>query len=545
MALDGTVHGSYWMESTETTSHPPLTGALEVDVAVIGGGIAGLSTAWELARRGRKVAVLEADRIAAGVTGHTTAKLSALHGLTYSAVRRAHDAGTAALHAQAQSHAVQHVVGVCADLGLAVDLERAPAFVYAESEKGVEKIREEADAAREAGLAASFVTYTTLPFPVAGAVRVDDQMQFHPRKYLLGLARDMLEHGAVIHERTRVVELKEGSPCRLTTEYGAQVTAGDVVVATHYPVFDRAVMFARLKPRRELVVAGAIPAEDDPAGMFITPEHRTRSVRTAPLSNDRRLLLVTGESFTPGDEGVAERFDRLSRWAREHFPRVSLDYRWATQDNDTEDSLPYIGLFHPGARHVWVATGFGGWGMSSGVLAGTLLAAAVTGTDSPPWAKIYDPRRVPRLRAAQKLVKFQASVARHFIGDRVRTPHADSVTEIAPGDGAIVRIDGRRCAVHRDHDGTLQAVSARCTHLGCLVQFNDAETTWDCPCHGSRFGVDGSVIQGPATSPLQARKVAEGGMAADGPGAAGSGAEDGAGPGEDGAGPGGGHDRRE
>ncbi|GAB3666265.1 FAD-dependent oxidoreductase [Streptomyces sparsus] len=508
---DSTVHGSYWMESTESTSHSPLTRSLDVDVAVVGGGIAGLSAAWELARRGRSVAVLEADRIAAGVTGHTTAKLSALHSLTYSSVRRVLGAPTAALHAQAQRHAVEHVAGVCADLGLDADLERAPAFVYAESEQGRRDVEEEAEAAAQAGLAVSFTTETTLPFPVAGAARLDGQFQFHPRKYLLGLARDLQEHGGVIHERTRVVELKEGTPCRLTTEHGTEVTAKDVVVATHYPVFDRAMMFARLKPRRELVVAGAIPAEDDPAGMYITPEHRTRSVRTAPFGEGRRLLIVTGESFTPGDEGVGERFDRLTAWTGQHYPQARLNYRWATQDNDTEDTLPHIGPFHPGARHVWVATGFGGWGMSSGVLSGTLLAAAITGTETPPWAAIYDPRRVPRLRGTQKLVKFQASVARHFIGDRVRTPHVDSVTEIAPGDGAIVRIEGKRCAVHRDPDGTLQAVSARCTHLGCLVQFNDAETTWDCPCHGSRFGVDGSVIQGPATSPLQQRKVAEGG----------------------------------
>ncbi|UGY94593.1 FAD-dependent oxidoreductase [Streptomyces gobiensis] len=495
------------MDSTESTAHPSLSHDLEVDAAVIGGGIAGLSTAFELARSGRSVAVLEADRIAAAVTGHTTAKLSALHALTYSAVTRQHGPRAARLHARAQQEAVSHVAHMCTELGVDAELERVPAFVYVESEQRTDDIRREAEAAREAGLAADFVTDTGLPFPVAGAVRVADQAQFHPRKYLLGLAHDILRRGGAIFERTRVVGLSEGRPCRVTTEDGAEVTARDIVVATHYPVFDRAMLFTRLEPRRELVVAGPVPAASDPAGMFITPEQHIRSVRTAPHTDGQRLLIVTGESFTPGTGGVQARFGRLAAWTRERFPGMEITHRWAAQDNDTPDSLPYVGPLHPGARHTYVATGFGGWGMSNGVMAGRLLAARITGAQLPPWAGMYDPRRIPPLRSGPALLKFQASVAGHFVGDRLRASRIDSVAEIAPGCGAIVRIGGRTCAVHRDESGSVRAVSARCTHLGCVVQFNDAEVTWDCPCHGSRFDVDGRVLQGPATRPLQRRDL--------------------------------------
>jgi len=285
------------------------------------------------------------------------------------------------------------------------------------------------------------------------------------------------------------------------------VTAADVVVATHYPVFDRALLFARMSPRRELVVAAPLPAAEAPAHMYITPDMATRSVRTAPLDGERRLLIVTGENFTPGTADSRERFLRLDGWMHEHFAVGTTAYRWAAQDNDVSDGVPLVGPFHPGARHVYVATGFGGWGMSGGAMAGQLLSAALTGAE-PEWAGLYDPRRLwSTVREGTGLLKQQAEVARHFIGDRLKSTHADSVDDIAPGTGAVVRVGGRRCAVYRDDDGKVHAVSARCTHLGCLVAFNEAETTWECPCHGSRFAIDGEVVHGPALRPLPPRTV--------------------------------------
>lgn len=505
-------HESYWLASAPVTpavTHPPLEPGSEADtdVVVVGGGIAGLCTAWELARAGREVTVVEADRIAAGVTGHTTAKVTAQHSLVYDDLRRTHGADGARLYARSQQDAVEHIAAVVDELGVDCDLERVPAYTWAESEEQDAKVRAEAEAAAEAGLPASYVTDTGLPFPVRGAVRVEDQAQFHPRRYLLALAEDLVRRGGRIAERTRVVGLEEGEPCRVIAENGATVTARAVVVATHYPVFDRALLFSRLEPHRELVIAAEIPEEQDPAGMYITPENDTRSVRTAPYGDGRRLLIVTGERFLPGTADVAERFERLRAWVADRFPDARIVHRWATQDNDSTDRVPYIGPFHPGARHTYVATGFGGWGMAGGALTGRLLAAYLTDAELPPWAGLYDPRRLPGLREAPSLLGLQATVAKHFVGDRLRSTHVDSVEEIAPGGGALVRIDGRRCAVHRDAEGQLHAVSSRCTHLGCLVHFNEAERAWECPCHGSRFAPDGSVLQGPATHPLERRDL--------------------------------------
>ena len=307
---------SYWMDSTAATSYAGLTEDIDVDVAVIGGGIAGLCTAWELARTGAAVALLEADRIAAGVTGYTTAKLTAQHGLVYAHLRSKLDEQAARWYAASQLDAIEHVAATVADLGIDCDLERRPAYTYLPEEKRG-TIEAEVQSARLAGLPASLVTGSGLPYPIGVAIRVERQAQFHPRRYLLALAADLVGRGGRIFERTRVVDLNEGKPCRLTTEGGTTVTARDVVVATHYPIFDRAGLFTRLVPHRELVVAAVIDADDDPDGMYVTPEENTRSVRTAPYDDGHR----PDPLHRPPPPG------RLARLRRDRLQRLGHDQR--------------------------------------------------------------------------------------------------------------------------------------------------------------------------------------------------------------------------
>jgi glycine/D-amino acid oxidase-like deaminating enzyme/nitrite reductase/ring-hydroxylating ferredoxin subunit len=489
------------MASAEAPFHPPVVEDLTTDVAVVGGGIAGLCTAWELARAGRDVTLVEAGRIVAGVTGHTTAKLTAQHGLIYDHLRASFGPDTATQYATAQTEAIAHAAATADELGIDCELERVPAYAYTETDEGLAAITAEVDAATAAGLDASFTVDTGLPYPVRGAVRVEDQAQFHPRRYLLALAADFAARGGRIFEGSRVADIDlDDDPFVLRLGSGIEIQALEVVIATHYPVVDRVRLFGRLKPRREAVVATPIAAEADPAGMYWTAEDRIRSVRTAPLPDGRRLLIVTGEVFTPGSPDVAGRFERLAAWAAERFGVTELAHHWAAQDNTTTDGLPFIGRL-PGTERAFVATGFGGWGMSNGIAAGRLIAGLIT-ADPPAWADLFNPSRVHPAKEAMRFASFQKQVVGHFVGDRIATRHGEA-DDLAPGEGAVVHADGERLAVYRGEDGRLRSLSAKCTHLGCVVGFNDAERTWDCPCHGSRFDLDGSVIQGPATEPLE------------------------------------------
>ncbi|MFD5108669.1 FAD-dependent oxidoreductase [Streptomyces cinereoruber] len=466
---------SYWMESAPPgRAHPPLEGDLTADTVVVGAGIAGLCTARALHRAGRDVVVLEADRIAAGVTGHTTGKLTSLHGLRYEPLRRDQGEEAAARYAAAQEDALREVVRLSGELGVDAEIEHRPAYTYTSDEERTGEIRAEAAAAAGAGLRATEVTGepgeagTGLPYPVAAAVRVEDQLQFHPRRFLLALADDLIAHGGRIHEGTRVTGLKEGAECRLALEGGGTVHARDVVLATHFPLRCHPALLMRLSLRRELVAAAPVEESQAPHGMYWSDEHDVRSVRTAPLDGGRRLLIVSGESFEPGSGGVRARYERLEAWARDRLPgfaRAPVVHRWAAQDVDTVDGVPYVGHEHPDTEHVYVATGFGGWGLSNGVAAGRLLTAHLTGAPRPDWTELFDPRRRLPLRETPGAVRHQATVARHFLAG-LRT--------------------GRRC-----------------THMGCELGFNEAEQTWECPCHGSRFAADGSVLQGPATRPLE------------------------------------------
>ncbi|MGB3438305.1 MAG: FAD-dependent oxidoreductase [Actinophytocola sp.] len=483
---------SLWLDTTQGTARrePPLPAT--ADVVVLGAGIAGLTTAYLLAEAGRSVLVLEAGEIGGGVTGHTTAKVTAQHELIY------HRLGPAAArYGGSQLAALEWIAATAAAKGIDCDLERTDSHVHTTDPGQLPTLRAEAAAAVAAGLPAEFVAGIEPPLGAVGAVRFRDQAQFHPRKWLLGLAALTEAADGRIIEGVRATGLQEGSPSIVRTTAGA-VRAAEVVVATHYPVFDRGLFFARLEPTRDLVVAG--PATRTVTGTYL--DARTHhSVRGVPTP-DGQQVIVGGEHYRVGDHvDVTARFARLEAWAREHVGMTEVRYRWSAHDLSTVDSVPYVGRYHPRARHLWVATGFGQWGMTGGTAAGLLLRDLVVGNDNE-YQDLYDPNRFS-LRAAAGLVTANATVAKFLAGDHLRALNAAGLGDLPPGEATVTRQGTSMVAAYRDESGALHAVRAHCTHLGCLVAFNNAERTWDCPCHGSRFDVDGQVIQGPAVHPLR------------------------------------------
>lgn len=498
---------SWWVESSDSTSYPALPPeGTTADVVVLGGGIAGLTTAYALARDGREVLLVEADRIVNGVTGYTTAKVTVAHNLVYADLADRFDEATSAAYAASQSAALRWVRDTVAAEGIDCELEERSSLVYTEVADEREKVEAEVAAARAAGLDAELVTDSELPYDIVAGVRLGGQAQFHPRKYLLALAERFVALGGRVVEQTRAMDVAEGEPCVVTTDRG-ELRAKEVVVATHYPFLDRGLLFSRLAPYRDVVVAVPIPAERAPEVMAISTgseEGGTHSVRTAPYRDGQRLLVVTGGQYKTGTtSAVEERYDQLTRWVGQRFGTTDVAHRWSTQDTSSVDRLPYIGRLPMSGEHIWVATGFSAWGMTGGTLAGLLLADLLQGRQNP-WAELYDPFRIDVRPSAAKLVKENVEVAKELVSGFLR-PGLGSPQDLQSGEAGVFLGTSGRTAAYRDEDGVLHAVSARCTHLGCSVRFNDAERSWDCPCHGSRFALDGSVLQGPAVEPLEPR----------------------------------------
>jgi glycine/D-amino acid oxidase-like deaminating enzyme/nitrite reductase/ring-hydroxylating ferredoxin subunit len=502
MAAAGT--DSLWLAGAPPTAYPALEADREFDVAVIGGGIAGVSAALLLKRDGARVALLERGVICGGATGFTTAKVSALQETKLTEIDDLHGADVAAAYAAASLAAVQRIDELVRAEGIDCGWERVAAYTYAGDEEQVDAVVHEAHVALAAGLDVQLTTAVPLPFAVAQAVCLPDQGQLDPVRYVRGLAAAVDGDGSRIFESTAVATVDEGSPCRVRTHDGPTVTAHDVIVATNYPLLDRGLFFARMEATRSYLVAARV-REDATDGMLITAGQPSRSLRSY-RDGDDAWLLVGGEGHLTGSgEAQPARFAALERFAREHFDVIDVPYRWSTQDGMPTDKLPYIGPYTLASSHLWVAAGFQKWGMTSGTLAAGMLADRIAGRDNA-YAAVFDPNRAT-VRSAPAVAKAQLWVARHFVGDRLSPAQAGSAADVPAGEARVVRSGLGKIGVYRDEAGVAHGVSLRCTHLGCLVHFNAAERSWDCPCHGSRFDVDGSVLAGPAGEPLERREA--------------------------------------
>lgn len=495
---------SVWLSDVHAPEHPALAGSVTADVAVVGAGITGLTTAVLLQRAGFDVVVVDAARIASRTTGHTTGKVTSQHTLIYDRLMRQQGENVARSYAQANQDAVKTVRELAGGHENEVGLRTASAFVYATDSEGQEELEAEFEAATSLGLPAQLGTGPELPFTVSGVLEFTDQAYIHPVRYCHHLAQAFVANRGRIYEHTRITELDESHDRVELTAVGGKVIADHAVVATLLPFTDKGGFFARTRPSRAYGVA-AVLGSPPPAGMYIGTGTPVRSFRPWPEGGENGIIFV-GEVHDTGEpEATAGRWGDLERWARETFDVKSFEYRWSGQDYSSSDGIPFAGL-SPLAERTWVATGFDKWGLSNGTAAARIITDGINGTENP-HERTFDPRRVGGATALGQLVADNARVARHLLGDRIDRLRAAPIEELARGEGGIVDAGGETVAGYRDTSGTLHAVSPTCTHLGCTVLWNDAEDTWDCPCHGSRFDIDGAVLDGPATAPLERVEV--------------------------------------
>lgn len=493
-------HISFWMETTKEENFTPLNENISVDVAIVGAGIAGLTAAYLLKQAGKKVVVIEAERVATGASGHTTAKITSLHQAIYATLIDKMGEDKARLYGESNQGALEKIAAIIAEEQIDCDFSRQDAYTFADKTENLKQIKDEAEAAISLGLPASFVTETTLPFPVTGAVKFTNQAQFHVRKYLVHLAKTIDGEGSYLFESTRVKTVDAGEPCEVVTDRGV-VKAKDVLVTTNLPILDQGLFFAKTFRNRSYLVAAKIKPEQAPDGMFIGVGDGYRSIRTTPYGDDL-LLLIGGEGHKVGSEtDTEERYLALEKFGREKFGIDTFDFRWSSQDSKSFDHIPYVGPLTPVDKHIFVATGFSFWGMTNGTLAAMLLTDRLTGKENP-WADLYDSTRATPF-ITKTSMKQNMDVGMHWVGDRLKGLDTFSLKDLECGESKMATIEGKKVAAYRDDAGEIHAVSAVCSHLGCIVNWNSAEKSWDCPCHGARFACSGEVLNAPAVKALK------------------------------------------
>lgn len=513
MPLQQPRHESVWSATTQRPTLPRLVADTSADVCIVGAGIAGLTTGYLLSKAGRKVVVIDDGPIGSGQTEVTTAHLSNEIDDRYTEIERLHGAEGARLAAESHTAAIARIEQIVNEEHIDCDFQRLDGYLFKGPDQSAELIDAEFAAARRTGIVkvervvrAPLGTFDTGP-----CLRFRDQGQFHPLKYLSHLVQAILKNGGAVYTETKALEIEGGNRARVTVSGPYTISASEIVVATNTPFNDRVAMHTKQAPYLSYVVGFRMPAGGVPRALYWDTLDPYHYVRVQPLheggnlsqetARTHELLIVGGEDHKTGQADDGElRFQRLEAWARERFPNIqNVVYRWAGQVLETMDGLAFIGRNPLDKDNVFIVTGDSGMGMTHGTIAGMLLTDLITGKDNP-WIKLYDPHR-KTVGAVAAFAKENLNVAAQF-ASWLTPGEFKSVDDLAPGCGGVVRRGLSKFAVHRDESGRVTELSAVCPHLGCVVAWNSAEQTWDCPCHGSRFDAQGKVLNGPANTDL-------------------------------------------
>ena len=502
MKDDSQATTSVWMATANTPSQARLKENIRTDVCIIGAGIAGMTTAYLLAKEGRSVVVVDDGAVGGGMTGRTTAHLTNAYDDRYVEMEKLHGADGSRLIAESHTAAIDKVEQIVREEQIACGFERLDGFLFMPPNESPDLLNDELKASHRAGLKnVEMVERAPIDsFDTGPALRFSGQAQFHPLDYLSGLTRAFTRDGGRVFNETHATTITGGAHARVETSLGPVVTCDAIVVATNTPVNDRVAIHTKQAPYVTYVIGVQVRKGSVTRALFWDtpdPYHYVR-LQSGEAAD---LLIVGGEDHKTGQENDGQhRFTRLEQWTRERFPQTGeVEFRWSGQVMEPVDGIAFIGRNPLDDENVFIATGDSGQGMTHGTIAGMLLTDLLQGRKNR-WEDLYSPSRIT-LRAMGKYAKENINVASEFT-DYLTSGEIKSVAELKPGNGAIMREGLSKLAVYRDEGGTVHKLSAVCPHLGCIVAWNSTEKTWDCPCHGSKYRADGRVYQGPANSDL-------------------------------------------
>ncbi len=492
---------SYWLASTPANYYPALAEDIETEVCIIGGGITGMTTAYLLAKQGKKVVLVDSDVLFAGTTGNTTAKVTAQHGLIYDEFTRFFGLDKAKQFYKMQTDAISLIKKTIQDLQIDCAFTSEDATIYTNDDKEVQKIQDEFKAYQALGIEGAYIEKVALPIASKAAVVMKQQGQFHPLQYLAKLRDAFVELGGQIFERTVITDAIDKGGVTVTTKSGKKISCQFAVIASHFPFVDKmGFYFAKMHVERSYVIA----IKTDfayPGGIFINAEQPTRSIRQVNY-NGESLLLVGGENHIAArGEQTSHLYENLMQYAMEHFAPTEVRYRWSAQDLVSTDKLPYIGPITSGNEKILVATGFRKWGMTNGTAAAQILTDTIMRRKNE-FSELVSPQRFHPVPSIKNLASNLVEMAKELVGGKLekidRTPESLAIDE-----GGVVKVNGKRAGAYRDLDGKLHLVDTTCTHMGCELNWNSGDRSWDCPCHGSRYNVAGEVMEGPTKKPLK------------------------------------------
>ena len=494
-----------WSQTAKMPDRPKLGRDTSADVCIVGAGIAGLTTAYLLVQAGKSVVVVESGSLAGGETARTTAHLSFALDDRYMHLERLHGEKGARLAAESHQAAVARIEQIARQEKIDCHFARLDGYLFCPPGESTDVLKHEREAAHRAGIVdVELVDKAPIPnYDTGPALKFPRQGQFHPLRYLSALVTAIERDGGRVFAKTHAVDFAGGKDAHIKTKDGKTVRASALVMATNTPVNDRVTMHTKQAAYRTYAIGLTVKRGSVPLALYwdtVDPYHYVRLESVGGEQSKHEVLIVGGEDHKTGQEDhYPERFTRLETWARERFPIEGVEYQWSGQVLEPVDGLAFLGRNPGDDDNVYIATGDSGHGMTHGTIAGMLICDLILGRENP-WAALYDPSRVS-LRAAKEFMKENVNVALEY-GQWITPGEVSSVDEIEPGQGAILRRGATKIAAYRDTSGKVLELSAVCPHLGCFVHWNSLERTWDCPCHGSRFGTDGSVLNGPAVGGL-------------------------------------------